>query len=129
MKADAVIEIKTELKKLLDNENIVSFSEAAPANHSLPYVTYSFLPSFSDGEYTEVFTIDIDGWDSFSDANGTLRLETIMSTISKALNKKNIKLDHSSFRFLLEGRKELKESDTSIRRRKQVYQVRYLGKE
>jgi GH25 family lysozyme M1 (1,4-beta-N-acetylmuramidase) len=128
MRSTAPIDILKQIKVLIGETSYKSYNEVAPDNAVYPFVTYELSNSFSN-EDTEVFVLDINGWDSFTDAAGTQRLETMMSVITAKLQKNVKALTGASMSFHLDNRKTLHEPDTSIRRKKYTYQVRYIGRE
>ena len=128
MRSTAPSDILKQIKVLITETSYKHYNENAPDKAVYPFVTYELSNSFSN-EDTEVFVLDIDGWDSYTDAVGTQRLETMMSVITAKLQESVKALTGASMMFILDNRKTLHEPDTSIRRKKYTFQVRYIGRE
>jgi hypothetical protein len=127
MKANAITEINKAIISALSAYKV--YNESAPDDAVYPFITFEVTNTTLDAESTEIVYLDIDGWDNYTEANNTTRLETIMSGIASILQNKIVSIDGLSFSFFLESRKTIKDTDLNIRRRKQQYQVRTIGKE
>lgn len=131
MISNAPDEILKDLKVQLGPLGYGLYNDGAPDDVDYPYLTIDNDNSDSDGNATEVFRLDIDGWDNIELTNkSTARLETMMSEMVKALQQKlAVANDKLSFRYILDQRMNITDPDISIKRRKYTFEVRAIGKE
>lgn len=113
-------EINKKLKEIHDNVHYQVTGE------KFPHVVFDFPNSFMQGDM-EVFNLDIDVWDNKVD---TMELETISSSVWKMFNRYHHIDDKIQFSVYRDNRlPPLDEDDKNIRRRKLVFQLRYLNRE
>lgn len=117
------------MKSTIQTAGFTGYNEIAPDNATYPYLTYEIVNTNPDNEATEAIYVDIDGWDNYSATGSTVRLETMMTAIVRAFNKKRLESNGVSATFYLYDRKMIRDSDDSIRRRKLMFEVRSIGKE
>jgi hypothetical protein len=120
-----ILDINKKIKAALTSYTV--YNEGAPDEATFPYLTFEISNSTADAENTEIFYLDIDGWDNYAEANGTVRIETMMAYVATQLNKKIIVTTDASYRFILESRFGIRDPDLNIRRRKQKYQIKVIN--
>ncbi|MBT2722314.1 DUF3168 domain-containing protein [Bacillus sp. ISL-46] len=101
------------------------FYQAAPDKAVYPYIVVNFPNSSDDGEFQELFILDIDGWDRTGD---TTTLENLMVSIN-GLNKKTLMADDLAVTFYLDRKLALTDPEPLIKRRKYIYQARLYKRE
>lgn len=103
------------------------YNEVPAKDVPYPFLSYEMDDSLSDGNATETAFLNIDGWDNYTEAGNTLRLETMMSAVVGVLDKHKKQIDGLSFWFALDKRKSIRDPDATLRRRQLQFQVRILG--
>lgn len=97
--------------------------ERAPDGAAYPYLVIN-LPNSVDMSDTEVFVLDVDGWDVPADGSPAA-LEVLMGKADRALNWRTALLPGQlAMTFYRDTRLSLEDDDPRIRRRKYIYQVR-----
>lgn len=131
MRANAVTDIVKDLVALLETTTYTHFYEVLPDVDSVafPAVTYEFNNSFSDGADTEEFILYLDFWDKYSRTGAIAELEKMVSDVLKLLYRRKVAAADYSFRYTFDNRKNLRDPNDDIRRRRCVLTVRYFGKE
>lgn len=131
MRSTAPVLILADLKTRLSPLGYEQYGEMAPTDATFPYLTRDLDNSDADGEATESFRLDIDGWDSMIRTSGsTLPLETMMASVAAALQQQQNSDDTKlGFRYILEQRRGIEDPDVTIRRRKYTFEIRAIGKE
>ncbi|MEZ7173587.1 hypothetical protein [Sporosarcina sp. OR05] len=120
-----MIHLRQELTKLLKKYNPQVYYHDASSKAKYPYIVYS-LPNSLPIEEQEVFVLDIDIWDNKDD---TTVVETLASTLWKALNKHNHVDSNIQFSIHRENRlPPLDEKENKIRRRKLIFSLRYFDR-
>lgn len=119
-----MIEVRTALSAYLKTLHLRVYYQTAPEDAVYPYIVYDFPNSFSDGEGTEIITVDIDGWD-YNDTNDTTVIETLMQTIN-ALDKKTLVSANMAVTLYLENKMPILDDDKRIKRRKYIYSGRMI---
>jgi hypothetical protein len=112
-----MIELRTQIHALLKSLTDHVYHINAPDQAVFPYIVYTMQTS-DNGEFTELITLDIDGWDNTADET---QLETMMQTVNDGLNKKVISMDDWAVVFYNESKLELTDEDPRIKRRKYSY--------
>ena len=119
------LEIIKEVRNLLLAVHPRVWPERAPDGAQYPYLIIA-LPNAVDQGDTEVYVMDVDGWDA--PANGSpAALEQLMHLADQALQRKTIYLGGLAFTIYRDNRLTLEDDDRRIRRRKYIYQVRVHG--
>jgi|SRR5690625_949663 len=114
-------EIKSSLQTICDR---VYYQNAT--KKEFPFIVYDFPNSFMDGG-VEVFNLDVDVWDN---KNDTTEIETLASKIWKLYNCYYHIDKFIQFRIYRDNRlPPLDEKEKNIKRRKLVFQLRYLNRE
>lgn len=99
--------------------------QTAPSTSPFPYVVFNLPNSFTNEEQ-EIFSLDVDIWDNNKD---TTELEALASTLWKELHKHHHIDESIQFSIHRENRiPELDETNIGIRRRKLIFQLRYLDR-
>jgi len=129
MKADTMLEVKTDIVTVLIASGYSFYNEVAPPDSVYPFVTFEINNSFAD-DSTEQVILYLDGWDLFSRTSSTMELETMMSDILKLLqHRKHVVSNNFGFWYNLDSRKDLRDPESDIRRRRHQYQIRVFGRE
>jgi hypothetical protein len=123
MGTNSTQEIKKAIKSTLLTVCPRVFYEDAPKGSVTPYFVFNLHNSRS-GEKTEVYLMDLDGWDDKSD---TTALENLMFSAHEAIQNKVFSAGSIGFYPVLEGKFTLKDPDVRIKRRKYTYQIRSIG--
>ena len=118
-----MLELRSELTKLLKTYNSQVYFQKAPNTATFPYVTYNFLDSFTNGDQ-EVIPMDVDIWDNKED---TTELEMITSSIWRGLKSYDYIDENIQFVIYQETRiTELDEEDNNIRRRTLTFYIKFF---
>lgn len=121
-----MIHLRREIIQLLRQYHDRVYFQKSPNSILFPYVIYDFPNSFME-EDQEIYNLDVDIWDNKDD---TTELETIASTIWKALHRYRHLDDDIQFSIYRENRlPPLDEDEKHIKRRKLIFQVRYFDRE
>ena len=120
-----MIELRSALQTKLETLHPRVFYETAPDNVSFPYVVFD-LPNSFRLEDAEVFNLDVDVWDRGKD---TTELETLTTTIERALNGLFYN-DAAQFLYIYrESRLRLDSENLALRRRQIRFSLKYYTKE
>lgn len=119
-----MIKLRIALVTLLKTVHARVYFNDAPDTAVMPYVVYDFPNSFTQEEQ-ERFVMDIDVWD---DSTDTTALETLAETIWNTLHKHRHIDDDIQFTINRQNRFPMKDDDPRIRRRKQIYEIRYFDR-
>ena len=112
------------MDKLEESHHEVYF-EQAPSEAIFPYVVYTFPNSFTVEEQ-EIFVLDVDIWD---DKQDTTALETLASSIWKALNRYLHIDENIQFTIYRSNRlPELEDDNPAIKRRKLIFELKYYNR-
>jgi hypothetical protein len=117
-----VLDLREIIRGLLLTAHPRVYYENAPKSAQMPYLVFDLPSSFDDGD-TEVFVLDVDGWDSPTNGD-TTALETLMEAADAALQRAVINQDGIAAPIYRDSRLSLNEQDERIVRRKYTYQVR-----
>jgi hypothetical protein len=90
-------------------------------------LVYDFTQITNDGEEFETVAVDIDGWDMPAGGD-TTNLETLMQSVSDALNKKTLTAEGVAVTFYLDRKIPLVDDNPGIKRRKYIYEARLFGR-
>lgn len=117
------IELRKFIYSLLKSAHSRVYFQHAPDTASTPYLVYD-LPDSSDDGSTEIFFLDIDGWDVPADGSSTA-LETMMGAVDAALHRKTMIVSGQiSATFYRESRLAIPDDDPRVLRRRYTYQIR-----
>ena len=119
-----MIELRKALNAQLKTVHPRVYFQVAPELAVFPYLTFEFTTT-DDGEGSELAVIDIDGWSVGSD---TTVLETLITAVNTALNKKTLTSGNMTATLFLDNKIPLTDDDPLIRRRKYIYQARLFKK-
>lgn len=117
-----MINLRKEIQSLLKSKASSVYYQDAPETASFPYVIFDFPNSF-DNFGQDVYNLDIDIWDN---KINTTDLEVLADTLWDSLNKYTHIDANIQFVIYRMNRLALKDNDPSIRRRKLIFQVRFL---
>ena len=119
-----IIDIRTELQRLLKTVHARVYYEVATDITVFPYVVYN-LPNSIDSGDLESFVLDVDVWDN---SQSTTALEILCDNIDTLLHRKNVVIaDSVGFVIYRENRLNIIDDDPRIKRRKYIYQCRSYG--
>lgn len=119
-----MIDLRTALHQLLKQYHSQVYFMQAPDTATFPYVVYDLPNSFTD-EQQEIFNLDIDIWDHSTD---TKALETLTNQLWKGLDGHRHIDSKLQFSLYRENRLTLTDDDSSIKRRKLIFQLRYFDR-
>lgn len=119
-----MIELRIVLNKLLKTYHDRVYHQQAPTKRIYPYVVFN-LPNSFDNENQEVFVLDVDVWDYTED---TTALETLSSTLWKALNRYRHLDEDIQFSIYRSTRLPPLDDDPMFKRRKLIFELRYLDR-
>lgn len=120
-----MIELRTELTRLLKTYHLRSSFQQATDKTAFPYIEFD-LPNSFDNEGQEVFNLDVDIWDDNED---TTEIETLASAIWKGLNHYHFMNENIQFSIYRENRlPPLDEKESHIKRRKLIFSLRYFDR-
>ena len=118
-----MINLRKATHQLLREIHPRVYYQRAPKDAVFPYVVYDFPNSFMETNQ-EIFNLDVDVW---TNQNDTTELETIASTIWKALNRyRHIDNDIQFSIYRMNRLPPLDEDEINIKRRKLIFQLRYF---
>lgn len=117
-----MIKLRTELNKILKTIHPRVYFQVSTDTTLFPYVTYD-LPNSLTNEEQEVFVLDVDIWDNATD---TTAIETLANTIWKTLHKHRILNENMQVSIYRQNRLALTDDDTRIKRRKLIFELKYL---
>lgn len=121
-----MINLRTQLNKILKTIHPRVYFQTAPDTATFPYVTYDLPNSFTNEEQ-DIFNLDVDIWDM--PVNGdTTQIETLASSFWKSLNKYRYIDENIQFSIYKMNRLSLKDDDVRIKRRKLIFQLRYYDR-
>lgn len=121
-----MIELRKEINDMLKVHHPTVYYQQAPSKARFPYLTYEFLPSFTDGNQ-EMIPFDVDIWDENSD---TTEIETLNNQVWKALDRYVHNDKKMQFSIYRESRQPIiDEAQPKLRRRKLSFIIRYFDKE
>lgn len=112
-------ELQEEIKLVLDSVHARVYLQIAPVGATYPYLVFDIPNSFDYGE-SEVFVLDVDGWDNAED---TGVLDTLMASMDTALNKYTAEVQGSGIAVFRDTRLSIIDEDKKIKRRKYVYKL------
>lgn len=115
-----MIELRKALNAQLKTVHPRVYFQVAPELADFPYLTFEFITT-DDGEGQELAIIDVDGWDINPD---TTTLETLMTALNTAINKRVISSGNMTATLFLDRKIPLIDDDPLIKRRKYIYQAR-----
>lgn len=120
-----MIELRKVINRILKEYLSSVHYQQAPDTALFPYLTYEFMPSFTDG-HIEIIPFDVDIWDERSD---TTELEEVNDKIWKAFDRLIYNDANIQFSIYREGRQPIiDEAQPNLRRRKLSFQLRYFDK-
>ncbi|ALY08070.1 hypothetical protein BhaS171_00014 [Bacillus phage vB_BhaS-171] len=119
-----MIEIRKALHTFLRQYHSRVYFQSAPTTATFPYIVYDLPNSFTDEEL-EVFNLDIDVWDNQAD---TTTLETLASSLWRALDHYQYIDQQIQFVLYKENRLTVIDEDPNIKRRKLIFQMRYFDR-
>lgn len=117
-----MIELRKALHLLLKQYHSKLYFMQASSTATFPYIVYDLPNSFTDSQQ-EIFSLDIDIWDNNAD---TTALETLTDQLWKGLDGHGHIDQNIQFSLYRENRLTVTDDDSSIKRRKLVFQLRYL---
>ena len=112
------------LQSILNEYHERVYFQEADKNATYPYVVYD-LPTSFFMEGVEVFNLDADIW---SDKD-TSEFESLTNAIWNGLDNLTHNDDNLFISIYKENRLALNESDSKIKRRKLIFQLRYIDRE
>lgn len=120
-----MIELRTEITKLLKTYHPrVSFQQATNKTR-FPYIEFDIPNSFVEGQQ-EIFSLDVDIWD---DKKDTTEIETLAASIWKGLNYYRFMNENIQFSIYQENRlPPLDEQEPQLKRRKLIFSLRYFDR-
>ena len=123
-----IIALRKALKILLNTDHARVYFQEPNTDATFPYLIYDLPNSYDLGD-SEVFTLDVDGWDNPADKDSTA-LETLMDAMDAVVNKHAEVLEwdggKAGIAIFREARLTLQEDDKRILRRKYTYQVQVV---
>lgn len=105
------------------------YYEDAPDGADFPYLVYELEDSNFDGANTELFTLNVDGWDRPTAANNysSIPLENLMDSVNRALEVLIAPINpRLGFRVVFDRRYSINDPDDRIKRRRYEYQIRLV---
>lgn len=120
-----MINLAPAIKNILLTEHSRVFFGSANKKASFPYVVFSFPNSFMISKQ-EVFVLDVDVWGNDPD---TTELDTISENIWRKLEDYRFIDNSQQFTIYKDRRLMLDEDDRQVKRRKLIFNVRYLNRE
>ncbi len=119
--ASKTIELRKDIKALLDQVTTKAFYRRAADDVPYPYLTY-FLKDIGDSK-----VIEIDYWDR---AESSTYIETLADNIESLLSEEIINTEeHSLIFYYNNDRKWIDDEDKTILRINETFEIRYYGKE
>lgn len=119
-----VLEIRKQLKTLMDATGKEVFYQKAAPNATFPYIVFDISNSIDDGTL-ERFVLDVDGWGN--DEN-TVALEQMMHLADQALHRTTLYIENAGEQLGMsvyrESRLTFDETDRRVHRRRNIYQIR-----
>jgi hypothetical protein len=122
-----MISLRKELKVYLNSIHPRVYFQYAPDNPIYPYIVFDFPGFNDDGEFQEFIVVDIDGWDKPKNGD-TTGIESLMESVN-SINKKTFVTDDWVVTLYLDRKLPLVDPDSSIKRRKYVYQAKLYKRE
>lgn len=116
--------LRIELSKHLKTIHPRVYFQQAPAKREYPYLIYN-LPNSFDNEQQEVFVLDVDVWDYTDD---TTTIEDLSSAVWKALNHHYHIDENIQFSVYRATRLVLEDEDPTFKRRKLIFDLRYISR-
>jgi len=121
-----MIELRKVINTILKTYHSKVYFQQAPDTATFPYLTYEFMPSFTEG-HQEIIPFDVDVWDENSD---TTVIETLNDAIWKGLDRYVHNGESIQFSIFRESRYPIiDEAEPQLRRRKLSFQLRYFDKQ
>lgn len=119
-----MIEVRKAINTYLKTLHPRVYFQIAPESATFPYIVYDLPNSFSDGEGSELISLDIDGWDTNNTGDSTA-LENLMKTIN-SIDKKTLTTTEIAITLFLDNKIPLLDDDKAIHRRKYIYSGRLI---
>lgn len=119
-----MLEIRKQLKTLLDASGQQVFYQKAAPNATFPYIVFDISNSIDDGTL-ERFVLDVDGW---GNDDNTVALEQMMHLADQALHRTTLYIENAGEQLGMsvyrESRLTFDETDRRVHRRRNIYQIR-----
>lgn len=125
-------ELRAAIQAVLDGLHPRVFYQAARGNPEFPYLVWDLTRAFDDGN-TEVYLLEVDGWDQAKD---TTALEDLMETVDgdgdlvapSGLHRRVLNVPGQvAATIYRESRQSIPDEDDRIRRRRYTYEVRVIN--
>lgn len=119
-----ILEIRKQLKTLMEATGKQVFYQKAAANAVYPYIVFDISNSVDDGTL-ERFVLDVDGW---GNNENTFDLEQMMHLADQALHRATLYIQDGGKQLGMslyrESRLTFDETDRRVFRRRNIYQIR-----
>lgn len=119
-----MIELRKAINSFLKQHHPRVYHQRATDQAVFPYIVYN-LPNSFDNEQQEVFNLDVDVWDK---GNDTTPIETLSGDLWRVLNRFEYIDPNIQFTVYRASRLTLDEDDINIKRRKLIFELRYLDR-
>lgn len=118
--ASKTIELRKDIKKILEEVDKKIFYRRAAANTPYPYISYLIK------DVGELKVLEIDYWDN--DVS-TVNIETLADSVEEVLDGKTITNEnYSGALYTNNDRKWIDDDDKTILRINESFEIRYYGK-
>jgi hypothetical protein len=116
-------DLRTALQAIFAGINPRAVHQSVRGESAYPRLVWD-LASAGNDEHTEMFVLEVDGWD---DALDTTRLEQQMEALDAGLHRRVLSLPGAIAAIYREQRQSVPQEDDRLRRRHYTYQVRLIN--